>query len=116
MSRVPATRKPPTGPKIRPGGLFPGLIERKFDGFPHLRILAASQPANRADHGSLVPLDDVVTILEPKDEVDPAVLLAQQEAAAAQAAAMAAMAPPPMQPPMDAGMAPPVDPNVAAGF
>jgi small subunit ribosomal protein S3e len=47
--------------------------------------------------GPKIPLDDVVVILEPKEEVDPAALLAAQEAQAAalaaaqaQAAAMAA--------------------------
>jgi small subunit ribosomal protein S3e len=65
--------------------------------------------------GPKIPLDDVVTILEPKEEVDPAVLLAaqQQQAAAAAAAAMAAAAPLEAAP-MEA--APMVDPNVAAGF
>ena len=39
--------------------------------------------------GPKIPLDDVVTIMEPKEEVDPAALLAAQEAQA-QAAALAA--------------------------
>jgi small subunit ribosomal protein S3e len=65
--------------------------------------------------GPKIPLDDVVTILEPKEEIDPAAMLAAQEAAAAQAAAMAAMAP--MPPVVDGGVAPvPVDPAAAAGF
>jgi small subunit ribosomal protein S3e len=63
--------------------------------------------------GPKIPLDDVVTILEPKEEIDPAAMLAAQEAAAAQAAAMAAMAP---MPPVVDGGAPPVDPAAAAGF
>jgi small subunit ribosomal protein S3e len=62
--------------------------------------------------GPKIPLDDVVTILEPKEEVDPATLLAaQQQAAAAAAAAMAAAAPLEAAP-----MEPMADPNVAAGF
>ena len=64
--------------------------------------------------GPSIPLDDVVVILEPKEEIDPATLLAaQQQAAAASAAAMAAAAPLEAAP-MEA--APMVDPNVAAGF
>lgn len=62
--------------------------------------------------GPSIPLDDVVTIMEPKEEISPATMLAQQQAAAAaaHAAAMTAAAP---------TMAPnamPEDPNVAAGF
>jgi small subunit ribosomal protein S3e len=67
--------------------------------------------------GPKIPLDDVVVILEPKDEVSPATLLAQQEAAAAaqQAAYLKAqmMAATPEVDPMEAGME---DPNAAAGF
>eukprot|EP00978_Attheya_sp_CCMP212_P024088 scaffold75198_cov55-Attheya_sp.AAC.2 len=67
--------------------------------------------------GPSIPLDDVVVILEPKDEVSPATMLAQQEAAAAaqQAAYLKAqmMAPTPEVDPMEAGME---DPNAAAGF
>ena len=75
--------------------------------------------------GPKIPLDDVVTILEPKEEIDPAVLLAQQQAAAAaQAAAQMplmtpAMGAPPVDPaaPAGPGMGAPVeDPNAAAGF
>jgi len=40
--------------------------------------------------GPKIPLDDVVVILEPKEEVDPAALLAAQEAQAAAAAIQAA--------------------------
>merc|ERR1712078_856225 len=40
--------------------------------------------------GPKIPLDDVVTILEPKEEIDPAALLAAQEAQAAAAAPAAA--------------------------
>merc|ERR1719464_500371 len=59
--------------------------------------------------GPKIPLDDVVTIMEPKEEIDPEALLAAQEQAAANAvmaaAAQAAAAlegggPPPMD--MDA--------------
>lgn len=60
--------------------------------------------------GPKIPLDDVVTILEPKEEVDPAVLLAAQ-AAQQQAAAMAAAAAPMMEAPV-----PVADPAMAAGF
>jgi small subunit ribosomal protein S3e len=67
--------------------------------------------------GPSIPLDDVVVILEPKDEISPATMLAQQEAAAAaqQAAYLKAqmMAPTPEVDPMEAGME---DPNAAAGF
>ena len=48
--------------------------------------------------GPKIPLDDVVTILEPKEEVSPATLLAQQQAAAMAAA-------PPMVPMDPAAMA-----------
>lgn len=61
--------------------------------------------------GPKIPLDDVVTILEPKAEVSTASLLAAKEAARAQAAAMAAAVAP-------MGIPEPVaiDPNVAAGY
>jgi small subunit ribosomal protein S3e len=39
--------------------------------------------------GPKIPLDDVVTILEPKEELSPAAMLANQQAYASQAAAMA---------------------------
>jgi len=42
--------------------------------------------------GPKIPLDDVVVILEPKEEVDPAALLAAQEAQQAAAALAAAQA------------------------
>merc|ERR1712115_681241 len=42
--------------------------------------------------GPKIPLDDVVTIMEPKEEIDPAALLAAQEAQAAAAALAAAQA------------------------
>ena len=65
--------------------------------------------------GPKIPLDDVVTILEPKEEISPATLLAQQQAAAMAAAPM--MAAPPMEPAMAVEPAVMVeDPNVAAGF
>lgn len=60
--------------------------------------------------GPKIPLDDVVTILEPKEEVSTASLLAAKEARA-QAAALAA-AVPPMGIPEPAA----ADPNMAAGF
>lgn len=86
--------------------------------------------------GPKIPLDDVVTIMEPKEEVSPATLLAQQEAAQAAAAAAAAqqaamqqqqmMAPVEGAGPAEGEMAAPApveggmemaeDPNVAAGF
>merc|ERR1719413_106975 len=40
----------------------------------------------KGQQGPSIPLDDVVTILEPKEEVDPATLLAAQQQAAAAAA------------------------------
>ena len=58
--------------------------------------------------GPKIPLDDVVTILEPKEELSPEALLA------AQAQAAAAYAPQP--PAMDVGVPPPMDPAAAAGF
>ncbi|KAI2491943.1 Ribosomal protein S3 [Fragilaria crotonensis] len=67
--------------------------------------------------GPKIPLDDVVVILEPKEEIDPAALLARQQAAAA--AALAAAAQVPLMPaPLDAPVAEDAaeDPNVAAGF
>jgi len=75
--------------------------------------------------GPKIPLDDVVTIMEPKEEPDPEVLLAQQAAAQAQAASTQLMASGP--PAIDGistdagqngGTPPPQtdDPNVAAGF
>merc|ERR1712012_1343062 len=73
--------------------------------------------------GPKIPLDDVVTIMEPKEEPDPEVLLAQQAAQQAQAASaqLMAAAPPAMEgmvpAPVDPNMVAPVeDPNVAAGF
>jgi small subunit ribosomal protein S3e len=68
--------------------------------------------------GPSIPLDDVVVILEPKEEINPAAMLARQQAAAAAAslaAAQAALLAPsddvvPAEPDME------VDPNVAAGF
>lgn len=55
--------------------------------------------------GPKIPLDDVVTILEPKEELSPEAMLAAQ-------AQQQAYAPPPMMeaPPV------PVDPNAQAGF
>jgi small subunit ribosomal protein S3e len=41
--------------------------------------------------GPKIPLDDVVTIIEPKEEINPAAILAQQAAQAQQAAAYAAL-------------------------
>jgi small subunit ribosomal protein S3e len=71
-------------------------------------------------NGPKIPLDDVVTILEPKEELSPAAMLAHQQAYQAQAAATAAAAmalasPPPVPIPqesMEMGM----DPAMAAGF
>lgn len=68
--------------------------------------------------GPKIPLDDVVVILEPKEEINPAAMLARQQAAAAAALAAAQaslLAPPsiegiPAEPDIE------VDPNVAAGF
>jgi small subunit ribosomal protein S3e len=66
--------------------------------------------------GPKIPLDDVVVILEPKEEMDPAVMLARQQAAAA-AAALAAAQVPVMGAPMDEDIIVDAeDPNVAAGF
>lgn len=64
--------------------------------------------------GPKIPLDDVVTIMEPKEEPSYAAMMAQSEAVAKAAAYQ--------QPPMMEGMAPPVpegmpaDPAAAAGF
>mmetsp|Transcript_15213 Transcript_15213/g.42885 ORF Transcript_15213/g.42885 Transcript_15213/m.42885 type:complete len:277 (+) Transcript_15213:132-962(+) len=75
--------------------------------------------------GPKIPLDDAVTILEPKEEIDPTAYLAaqqQQQQAAALAAPPIDMGMPPAQGMVDAGVppataAPPMeDPNVAAGF
>jgi ribosomal protein S3 len=63
--------------------------------------------------GPKIPLDDVVTIMEPKEEIDPVAMLAAQEAQRA-AAAMAAAAAPPMGVPEVA--VPVADPAMAAGF
>ena len=70
--------------------------------------------------GPKIPLDDVVTIMEPKEELSPAAMIAQQQAAAAAASAAAYQQPPP---PIMEGMAPPAppeampaDPAAAAGF
>lgn len=88
----------------------------------------------KGQQGPKIPLDDVVVILEPKEEVSPATLLAQQAAQQQVAAAAAAqqsqqpfLSPPagtaaagfemggplPAEP---APAAPMEDPNVAAGF
>jgi hypothetical protein len=66
--------------------------------------------------GPKIPLDDVVTILEPKEEISPAAILAAQ-----QQHQMYTPAPPVMVDPaveadgMDPSMQP-VDPAAAAGF
>jgi small subunit ribosomal protein S3e len=75
--------------------------------------------------GPKIPLDDVVTIMEPKEEISPATLLAAQAAQQQQQAFMGG-APPgapafdPMAAPVDPAAvpagAPMDDPNVAAGF
>eukprot|EP00545_Synedropsis_sp_CCMP1620_P003414 CAMPEP_0119020156 /NCGR_PEP_ID=MMETSP1176-20130426/23457_1 /TAXON_ID=265551 /ORGANISM="Synedropsis recta cf, Strain CCMP1620" /LENGTH=268 /DNA_ID=CAMNT_0006974541 /DNA_START=46 /DNA_END=852 /DNA_ORIENTATION=- len=66
--------------------------------------------------GPKILLDDVVIIMEPKEEIDPSILLARQAAAASQAAAAQAQMAAPMElAPVDP-MAPVEDPNVAAGF
>eukprot|EP00543_Licmophora_paradoxa_P005360 CAMPEP_0202456496 /NCGR_PEP_ID=MMETSP1360-20130828/13730_1 /ASSEMBLY_ACC=CAM_ASM_000848 /TAXON_ID=515479 /ORGANISM="Licmophora paradoxa, Strain CCMP2313" /LENGTH=269 /DNA_ID=CAMNT_0049076309 /DNA_START=65 /DNA_END=874 /DNA_ORIENTATION=- len=67
--------------------------------------------------GPKIPLDDVVTILEPKEELSPAAMLAQQQEQAAVAAAqMPLMAPPMEAMAQEQPMPPTEDPNVAAGF
>lgn len=74
--------------------------------------------------GPKIPLDDVVTILEPKEELSPQALLAQQQYAQQQAAAAAAAAAASAAAMMDpnAGGPPQVDPSglvdpaVAAGY
>ena len=58
--------------------------------------------------GPKIPLDDVVTIMEPKDEPSPAEILAAQAAAEAQSAAAQQAA--------AAQMMPPADPAMATGF
>lgn len=57
--------------------------------------------------GPKIPLDDVVTILEPKEELSPEAMLAAQAAQ---------YTPPPPPPAMDVGVPPPMDPAAAAGF
>ena len=64
-------------------------------------------------NGPKIPLDDVVTILEPKEELSPAAMLAHQQAYQAKAAA-AAVAAAALAPPETMEMA--VDPAIAAGF
>jgi small subunit ribosomal protein S3e len=66
--------------------------------------------------GPKIPLDDVVTILEPKEEVSPSVLLAQQQQAAAAMAPPPPVEPVPMEMEMGGPPPPPVDPAAAAGF
>lgn len=78
--------------------------------------------------GPKIPLDDVVTILEPKEEMSAASMLQAQQAAAAAAMQQQAMQQAIMEPVADVpvegeaaaemDIAPPVveDPNVAAGF
>jgi small subunit ribosomal protein S3e len=58
--------------------------------------------------GPKITLDDVVTIIEPKEEISPAQMLAAQAAAQAQAAYMAPVDPATVMPaaPMDAAAAP----------
>jgi small subunit ribosomal protein S3e len=68
----------------------------------------------RGLQGPKIPLDDVVTILEPKEEVHPSVLLAQQQATAQSMAIPTGMAP--AAPAMGEVPVAAVDPNVAAGF
>ena len=65
--------------------------------------------------GPKIPLDDVVTILEPKEEPSPEEILQQQQAAEAAAAAASAAALMAQQQEMLQQQAP-VDPNVAAGY
>merc|ERR1712003_168234 len=72
-------------------------------------------------NGPKIPLDDVVTILEPKEEPSPeSILQAQQAAEAAAAAAQAAALQQQLlaQQQAAAAAAPPqpVDPNMNAGF
>jgi len=71
--------------------------------------------------GPKIPLDDVVTILEPKEEIDPSTMLARQQANAAAAASMSGPSPMLMDPTMGGGggdqqPSPIEDPNVDAGF
>jgi small subunit ribosomal protein S3e len=65
--------------------------------------------------GPKIPLDDVVTILEPKEELSPQAMLAQQQYAQQQAAVAAAAAAAAMMDP--AAAAPMMDPGVEqAGY
>lgn len=85
-----------------------------------VKIMLPQDPKGQI--GPKIPLDDVVTILEPKEELSPAAMLAAQQQQ--QAAAVYQQPPPPSAgPPMMEGMvdpaggAPmPVDPAVQAGF
>jgi len=71
-------------------------------------------------NGPKIPLDDVVTILEPKEEPSPEEILQQQQAAEAAAAAAQAAALQQQllaqQQAQELAAPPPVDPNMQAGF
>merc|ERR1712228_245601 len=70
-------------------------------------------------NGPKIPLDDVVTIMEPKEEPSPeSILQAQQAAEAAAAAAQAAALQQQLLAQQQAAAAPqpPVDPNMSAGY
>lgn len=81
-----------------------------------VQIMLPQDPQGKI--GPKIPLDDVVTILEPKEELSPAAMLAAQQQAAA------AYQPPPMDmgapamgaPVADPGMVPAMDPAAQAGF
>lgn len=74
-------------------------------------IFLPHDPTGR--QGPKIPLDDVVTILEPKEEVSPATMLQQIQEQEAAAAAAALAAAPAEEPEMEAA---PEDPALAAGF
>ena len=65
--------------------------------------------------GPKIPLDDVVVILEPKEEISPAAMLARQQAVALAASQASLMAPPAQEETLEEVEAD-VDPNVEAGF
>ena len=66
--------------------------------------------------GPKIPLDDVVVILEPKEEISPAAMLARQQQAAALAASQASLVATPAEEETPAEPDVDVDPNVEAGF
>jgi small subunit ribosomal protein S3e len=67
----------------------------------------------KGEMGPKIPLDDVVTILEPKEEISPAEMLAQQ--ASVQQSSAPSYSQPPMADAPEEEQAP-MDPTAEAGF